>query len=1071
MLRSKAFAKKTKKGNVVRVISEHYLRDDIPCRSSLCSSCTANSDSDTLLDSDPRSTGRFAFAHYLIPDTNVLVNQIDLFEHRSMRNVIILQTVLDELRNLSGPKHARLREVIANSERRFVVFSNEHHRATFVDRLPEESANDRNDRAIRMAAQWYRDHLAAQTGAKVGAVLLTDDAGNRGKAEAMGLSVSTMRDYVAEMQDYPELSDMLAQVDARAESEALRQQDMAKYDEHLSKLQIQAGLKSGRYLQGKLNVSTHNYLEGSIVTTVNGVDRSVLILGRQNMSRAIMGDIVAVELLPESEWLSTPTEVLLDDGTGEEKQELEDASSKQAANGSAVKKSRSDDETTTVSAATAAASTAQPTARVVGLVRRNWRQYCGYIAQQSVRTSKGSEQSTSVLFCSMDRRIPRIRIRTRQAHSLVGQRILVAMDNWDRESRYPSGHFVRALGAAGDRATETEVLLMEHDVPHHPFGAHVLRDLPAEGEGWIVRDEHVKGRWDLRDLTVCSIDPPGCTDIDDALHARPLPNGNYSVGVHIADVTHFVRPHTAMDKEAANRCTTVYLVDRRIDMLPPLLGTNLCSLRSNVDRLAFSVIWEIEPATANIVKVEFNKSIIRSKASLTYDAAQKRIDDPSLTDELTENIRALNRIAKVLRAKRIANGALTLASPEVRFNLENDSQDPVDVELKELKETNALVEEFMLLANISVARRIFEQFPESAMLRRHPVPPSSNFDTFAAAVAKATNNQCILDVASSKTLSDSLDRAVKPEDPYFNKLVRILVTRCVLQAQYFCSGLVSREDFLHYGLAADIYTHFTSPIRRYADVVVHRLLAATITMEAKGSYDSVELGFAVSDIVDKVRMNEQCDMLNHRHRMAQQASRSSVELFTNLFFRGKTIEEEAYVTRVLKNGFSVLIPRYGVEGFVYGSPASSSSTSSKSNGDASNKTASAGSKRKSNAKNGGSTADDDNDDDETQVLQFNAEENALEYPQGGISLRMFDRVMVQITVDVNLRGGGEGGLHQKLAVSLIEPAIPGLSVAAQTPSAKAVVSGSDVVKGKSLDQADKAVVEQITRDLGVDVAH
>jgi exosome complex exonuclease DIS3/RRP44 len=316
----------------------------------------------------------------------------------------------------------------------------------------------------------------------------------------------------------------------------------------------------------------------------------------------------------------------------------------------------------------------------------------------------------------MDRRIPRIRIRTRQAQKLIGQRIIVSIDAWERHSLYPRGHFVRSLGASGDKKTEVEVLLLEHDVPFQPFSAQVLSSLPREGDQWVVREEHLEGRKDFRDMTICSIDPPGCTDIDDALHCRLLPNGNYEAGVHIADVTHFVKPSTHMDKEASRRGTTVYLVDKRIDMLPSLLGTNLCSLRSNVDRLAFSVVWELTP-DAEIVDVYYTKSVIRSKASLTYAEAQARHDDKNMNDDVTRSIRYLNILAKKLREKRQKAGSLTLASPEVRFHLEHESQDPVDLEMKELKETNALVEEFMLLANISVARKIYEKFPESAVLR------------------------------------------------------------------------------------------------------------------------------------------------------------------------------------------------------------------------------------------------------------------------------------------------------------------------------------------------------------------
>lgn len=186
----------------------------------------------------------------------------------------------------------------------------------------------------------------------------------------------------------------------------------------------------------------------------------------------------------------------------------------------------------------------------------------------------------------------------------------------------------------------------------------------------------------------------------------------------IADVSHFVLPETPMDAEAASRGTTVYLVDKRIDMLPALLGTNLCSLRPFVERLAFSCIWELDPKTAKIVNVRFTKSVIASKAAFTYEEAQLRKDDPKLDDEITVGIRLLNDIAIKLRKARMDAGALNLASPEVKIHMESsESSDPVDVQQKALLETNSLVEEFMLLANISVAQRIYESFPQTAVLR------------------------------------------------------------------------------------------------------------------------------------------------------------------------------------------------------------------------------------------------------------------------------------------------------------------------------------------------------------------
>lgn len=235
----------------------------------------------------------------------------------------------------------------------------------------------------------------------------------------------------------------------------------------------------------------------------------------------------------------------------------------------------------------------------------------------------------------------------------------------------------------------------------------------------------------------------------------------------------------------------------------------------------------------------------------------------------------------------------------MRFQLD-DLHNPVDVETYKVKETNALVEEFMLFANCTVARRILEAFPQLAVLRRHPAPSERAFDSLigAAKVAGFT-----MRTDSSKALAESLDAAQKPGEPYVNQLIRILTTRCMTQAEYFCSGEVAPEQYRHYGLAAPIYTHFTSPIRRYADVMVHRLLAAAIGL--------APLPHAYED---RSFMHDTCSNMNRRHLMAQQAGRASVDLYTRIFFRDRPVEVDAYVMAVRGKGVEVIVPQFGIEG-------------------------------------------------------------------------------------------------------------------------------------------------------------
>jgi exosome complex exonuclease DIS3/RRP44 len=281
---------------------------------------------------------------------------------------------------------------------------------------------------------------------------------------------------------------------------------------------------------------------------------------------------------------------------------------------------------------------------------------------------------------------------------------------------------VKIIGQEGKIRTETDMILHEYNVDIRPFSQKVLQCLPAEGADWKASPEEMARRLDLRHLDVCSVDPIGCKDIDDALHCIKLPNGNYEVGVHIADVGHFVRAGTEIDREAARRCTTVYMVDRRTDMLPMLLTTNLCSLVSDVDRMAFSVIWEIDSKTFEVVNSKFAKSCIRSRAALNYYKAQEMIDDPNDNEPLTKSLRGLLTIARVLRERRIKNGALSLASPELKFKLDLDTQTPTDVAEYLHVDTHFMIEEFMLLANVAVAERLAQFYPSFAILRRHPLP-------------------------------------------------------------------------------------------------------------------------------------------------------------------------------------------------------------------------------------------------------------------------------------------------------------------------------------------------------------
>lgn len=476
------------------------------------------------------------------------------------------------------------------------------------------------------------------------------------------------------------------------------------------------------------------------------------------------------------------------------------------------------------------------------------------ILRRTKRILIGSVHCESRLFYSSGGGDPPVSLREAPAQLLQGKRVAVVVDCWPARSPRPLGHVVRLLGDMDDPRAEQEATLLATGVRTQDFSAEQCADLPTDP----TYVPELGKREDLRHLPICSVDPPGCTDIDDALHCVELvPGKRWEVGVHIADVSHYVTEGSALDKEARARSTTVYLVDRRVDMLPHRLSGDICSLMSNVDRHAMSVIWTLD-ADAKIVGVRFAKSLIRSRASLTYAKAQQIIDESKDTSAMAQSLRGLSAMSKKLRARRFAMGALELSSPVVQFvHRDNGGQDLLDVHMYTSLETNSMVEEWMLLANICVAYEIVQHFPAQAMLRRHALPDPGRWQQLCQELARVG-----VDLGPSAQDSGRVSRSLANAPV----AARTLVTRYMQQAQYVCSSAVPESEYWHYGLACPIYTHFTSPIRRYADLCVHRLLAAAI-------------GWTAAPPRMDARLTERTARhINHRHRMAQMAGRASAEL-------------------------------------------------------------------------------------------------------------------------------------------------------------------------------------------------
>ncbi|XP_021568235.1 DIS3-like exonuclease 1 isoform X2 [Carlito syrichta] len=512
-------------------------------------------------------------------------------------------------------------------------------------------------------------------------------------------------------------------------------------------------------------------------------------------------------------------------------------------------------------------------------------------------------------------------------------RVVVRIDSWESTSVYPNGHFVRVLGRIGDLEGEIATILVENSISVVPFSEAQMCEMPVNTpeHPWTVSPEEEQGRKDLRKtLLVFSIDPKGCEDVDDTLSVRTLNDGNLELGVHIADVTHFVAPNSYIDIEARTRATTYYLADRRYDMLPSVLSTDLCSLLGGVDRYAVSVLWELDKTSYEIRRVWYGRTIIRSAYKLFYEVAQELLDGNfSVVEEIPE-LRALDEesrrtrleelawavgkltdIARHVRAKRNRCGALELEGVEVHIQLD-EKKNIHDLIPKQPLEVHETVAECMILANHWVARKIWESFPHQALLRQHP-PPHQEFFSELRECARAKG--FFMDTRSNKTLADSLDKANDPGDPVVNRLLRSMATQAMANALYFSTGSCAEEEFHHYGLALDKYTHFTSPIRRYSDIIVHRLLLAAISKDKK--MEIKENLFSNKDL------EELCRHINNRNRAAQRAQKQSTELFQCMYFRDRDPEAEERCTSdgviysIRTNGVLLFLPRFGIKGAAY----------------------------------------------------------------------------------------------------------------------------------------------------------
>ncbi len=469
-----------------------------------------------------------------------------------------------------------------------------------------------------------------------------------------------------------------------------------------------------------------------------------------------------------------------------------------------------------------------------------------------------------------------------------GQKAVAKVTDWNSGSKNPVAEIVEVLGEPGLHETEMHAILAEFELPYR-FTEEVEKDADSIKSG--ITEDEIKTRRDFRQVFTLTIDPADAKDFDDALSLRKLDNGNWEVGVHIADVTYYVRPGSLTEEEARQRATSVYLVDRVVPMLPERLSNNMCSLNPSEDKLTYSAVFELNERS-EVIKDWYGRTIINSDRRFSYEEAQEIIDTGE--GEFKDEILVLHRLAQNLRTKRYSGGAFSFEKVEVRFDLDEQGK-PLGIKFRQMGTANQLIEEFMILANLKVAELVGKTMKGKTFVYRiHDKPDPGKISDFSHFITRF-GYKLINDDATSlpRSMNNLLSSIAGRKE---QNIIETLALRAMAKAVY------STDNIGHYGLALKHYTHFTSPIRRYPDMMVHRLLTSYLNNENPG---------------EKGKYEKLCEHSSKMERLATEAERASIKYKQVEFMSDKAgMEFEGIISGVTEWGLYVEIIENQCEGMI-----------------------------------------------------------------------------------------------------------------------------------------------------------